>query len=222
MAAGAVVRLGPRASGHDPDESGVSVAVLTSATNARIWRWPHGAGKPVEAVIDELNHLDRTHGPLGSVVIHDSMFFQDRAWLTEWLEQYPRRARTPWPYWAAARSDMVRRWPDLFEGLLRETRWTTVSIGFESGSDAVLAILNKECTADDHRFAIELVNRIGDDLAARGREPPRLWANLILGVPGETREDAFKTMRMLRSMKRALPSIASSSPRIRARYWATG
>jgi anaerobic magnesium-protoporphyrin IX monomethyl ester cyclase len=172
----------------------------------------HMGRKPVDQVIEELNELDQRHGPIGSVVIHDSMFFQNPAWLEEWLQKYPTRTRQPWPYWAAARSDTVRRWPELFERLVRDTNWNTVSIGFESGSDRVLKILNKECTEADNAFAIALLDRIGDQLEAEGREPPKFWANIMLGVPGETREDAFKTLRMLRSMKRAIPSIAFYAP----------
>jgi anaerobic magnesium-protoporphyrin IX monomethyl ester cyclase len=173
---------------------------------------PPSERRPVEMVIDELNHVDRRHGPVGSVVIHDSMFFQQPSWLRDWLREYPRRARRPWPYWAAARADTVRRWPDLFESLVRETNWSTVSIGFESGSDRVLKILNKECTAADNHFAIELLNRIGDDYVRQGKEPPKFWANIMLGVPGESREDAFETMRMLRRMRYVLPSISFYAP----------
>jgi radical SAM superfamily enzyme YgiQ (UPF0313 family) len=168
--------------------------------------------RPVDLVIDELNHLDEQHGPLGSVVIHDSMFFQQPVWLREWLAKYPKRARRVWPYWAAARSDTVRLWPDLFEALVRETNWNTVSIGFESGSDAVLRTLNKECTTADHAFTIDLLNRIGDDLEAQGKAPPRFWANVMLGIPGESREDAFATLRMLRRMRHALPSTSFYAP----------
>lgn len=167
--------------------------------------------RPVDDVIDELNFLDRTYG-VGSVVIHDSMFFQNPAWLREWLAKYPRRANRVWPYWAAARADTLRQWPDLFEALVRETNWRTISIGFESGSDRVLRLLNKECTEEDNDAAIALVNRIGADLEARGEEPPRFWANIMLGIPGETREDAFKTMRMLKRMKYVLPSISFYAP----------
>lgn len=175
---------------------------------------PNTHRRSPEAVIEELNALDRRYGPLGSVVIHDSMFFQHPGWLRQWLELYPRRARHCWPYWAAARSDTVRRWPDLFEALVRETNWRTISIGFESGSDRVLQILNKECTVEDNRFTIDLVNRIGDDLVRQGREPPRFWANVILGVPGETREDALDTMRMVRGMRyrHLTPSFFSPYP----------
>jgi radical SAM superfamily enzyme YgiQ (UPF0313 family) len=167
--------------------------------------------RPVEAVIGELNYLDDHYG-VGSAVIHDSMFFQNPKWLHEWIEKYPRRTNKMWPYWAAARSDTVRQWPDLFEALIRETGWNLISIGFESGSDRILRLLNKECTEEDNEFAIDLVNRVGDDMVREGKEPPKFWANIMLGIPGETREDAFKTMRMLKRMKRAYPSISYYAP----------
>lgn len=165
-----------------------------------------------EAVIDELNFLDRRYGPLGSVVIHDSMFFQQPSWLASWLEMYPKRAHRAWPYWAAARADTVRRWPDLFEALVRETNWNTVSIGFESGSNRMLRVLNKECTSADNYFAIELLNRVGDEYVREGKEPPKFWANLMLAIPGETREDAFDTMRMVRAMRYRQLSPAFYAP----------
>ena len=167
--------------------------------------------RPVDQVIDELNDLDNRYG-IGSVVFHDSMFFQHPSWLKEWIEKYPRRANKLWPYWAAARSDTVRQWPELFETLVRETNWNTISIGFESGSDRMLRMLNKRCSDEDNLFTINLVNRIGDEFAKVGRTPPVFWANLILGIPGETREDAFRTMRMLKTMRHALPSIAYYAP----------
>jgi radical SAM superfamily enzyme YgiQ (UPF0313 family) len=167
--------------------------------------------RPVEMVIDELNFLDKQYG-VGSLVIHDSMFFQNPSWLEEWLEKYPRRAKRVWPYWAAARADTVRQWPELFEALVRETNWDTVSIGFESGSDRVLKILNKECTEDDNYFTIDLLTRIGDEMEHEGKKPPVFWSNVMLGIPGETHEDAFKTMRMVKYTKRILPSISFYAP----------
>ncbi len=167
--------------------------------------------RPVDAVIEELNDIDRQYG-LGSVVIHDSMFFQNPTWLREWLEKYPKRANRPWPYWAAARADTVRQWPELFEALVRETNWRTVSIGFESGSDRMLKLLNKECTEADNWFTIDLLNRIGDDLERQGKEAPKFYSNIMLAIPGETREDAFKTIRMLRGIKRVVPAISYYAP----------
>jgi radical SAM superfamily enzyme YgiQ (UPF0313 family) len=172
---------------------------------------PNMGRRPVEMVIDELNYLDRKYG-VGSLVIHDSMFFQNPSWLEEWLEKYPRKANKLWPYWAAGRADTVRQWPDLFEALIKETNWNTVSIGFESGSDNVLQILNKECTEEDNYFTIDLLTRIGDEMEAQGKKPPVFWSNIMLGIPGETPEDAFKTMRMVKYTKRILPSISFYAP----------
>ena len=172
---------------------------------------PNMGRRPVDMVIDELNELDDKYG-VGSLVIHDSMFFQNPKWLKEWIEKYPVRANKVWPYWAAGRVDTVRQWPDLFEALLKETNWNTVSIGFESGSDRILKLLNKECTEEDNYFAIDLVNRIGDEMAAAGKQPPKFWSNIMLGIPGEQPEDAFKTMRMLKRMKRVFPSISYYAP----------
>lgn len=172
---------------------------------------PNMGRRPVEMVIEELNYLDNKYG-VGSVVIHDSMFFQNPSWLEEWIEKYPRKANKIWPYWAAARSDTVRQWPDLFTALVKETNWNIISIGFESGSDRILRLLNKECTEEDNYFAIDLLDRIGDEMEAQGRETPKFWANIMLGVPGEQPEDAFKTMRMLKYMKRVYPSISYYAP----------
>src|SRR5574341_1348123 len=172
---------------------------------------PNMGRRPVDMVIDELNDLDREYG-VGSLVIHDSMFFQSPSWLEEWLEKYPRRANRVWPYWAAARADTVRQWPELFEALVHETNWNTVSIGFESGSDRVLRILNKECTEEDNYFTIDLLTRIGDEMEREGKQPPVFWSNIMLGIPGETRDDAFKSMRMVKYTKRIMPSIAFYAP----------
>lgn len=168
--------------------------------------------RSVDSVIDELNYLDSTYGPLGSVVFHDSLFMQQPRWLAEFLDKYPRKAHRPWPFWAATRADLVRKWPDLFTALVRECNWHTVSIGFESGSDRVLQILNKETTAEDNLYAIELLNRLGDEMEAAGKTPPKFFSNIIFATPGETREDAFSTIRMLKATKRLIPSIAYYAP----------
>ena len=173
---------------------------------------PNMGRRPVEMVIEELNRLHVDHGPVGSVVIHDSMFFQNPSWLAEWVDKYPRMAKQVWPYWAAGRADTVRQWPDLFEAVIRKTTWNTVSIGFESGSDRTLRILNKECTEEDNYFAIDLLTRIGDEMEAEGKKAPVFWSNIMMGIPGESREDAFKTMRMVKYTKRIMPSISFYAP----------
>ncbi len=168
--------------------------------------------KSVDAVIAELNHLDIEHGPIGSVVIHDSMFFQHPSWLKEWLEKYPKLARRKWPYWAAARADTVRKWPELFASLVLETNWNIVSIGLESGSDNTLLTLNKECTVQDNLYAIGMINQLGDEQQLAGATPVRLFSNVMFGVPGETREDVMDTMNMVSMSTRNIISPSLYAP----------
>ena len=168
--------------------------------------------KSVDNVIDELNDIYDNVGHFGSVVIHDSMFFQNPSWLTEWLEKYPKRARKVWPYWAAARADTVRKWPELFERLVLETNWELVSIGLESGSDNTLLTLNKECTVQDNLFCIQLINYLGDQLQAAKRPPVKIFSNIMWGVPGEDLEDLYGTIRMVSLIRRPLLSYSHHAP----------
>lgn len=205
---------------HWPLERGMSwgpqpqVSMLTS----RVCPWacafcneasyiPWIRRRPVEMVIDELNELDEKY-EFASVTFHDSMFFQNRKWLESWLELYPKRARRLWPYWASARADTIHRWPDLFEAMVKETNWNVVSIGFESNSERMLRVLNKQVTKADNEFAVDLINRIGDEQEQSGLDPVKIWGNIIFAIPGETREEAFETFRLLKKIHRVFPSVA--------------
>ena len=125
--------------------------------------------RPVDQVIDELNYLDDKYGPIGSVVIHDSMFFQQPSGCASGSTSTRARRTRSGRIGRRAAATPCAQWPELFEALVRETNWNTVSIGFESGSDRVLKILNKECTEEDNDFAIDLLNRIGDDMEREGK-----------------------------------------------------
>ena len=49
-------------------------------------------------------------------------------------------------------------------------------------------------------------------MVQKGKEAPKIWANVMLGIPGERREDAFKTIKMLKSIRWVLPSISFYAP----------
>ncbi len=200
-------------------EEAPSVTILTS----RVCPWqcafcnessfiPNMVRRPVEMVIEELNIVDKQFGPFNSVIIHDSNFFQNPHWLEEWINKYPKLANKTWPYWAAARTDTIRKWSDLFIALLNETNWRTISLGLESGSDPVLRILNKECTEEDNYAAIEIINSTSDAMQAKGQKPPRVFANIMLAVPGETEKDARKTVEMVKRIDRVKPSVSYFAP----------
>jgi len=136
------------------------------------------------------------------------MFCQDPKWLETWLKVYPRRANRLWQYWAAARADAICKWPDLFTALVTDTNWNVVSIGFEANSERMLRVLNKQVTPAENEFVVDLINRLGDQQEREGMNPVKIWANVIFAIPGETREEAFQTYRLMKKMRRAYPSVA--------------
>ncbi len=102
----------PSSAGRSNRSAGWGPAPVATMFTSRVCPWqcvfcnensyiPNMGRRPVEMVIEELNFLDKTYGPLGSLVIHDSMFFQNPSWLEEWVEKYPKMANKVWPYWAA-------------------------------------------------------------------------------------------------------------------------
>ena len=73
-------------------------------------------------------------------------------------------------------------------------------------------MINKECTEEDNYFAIDLLHKVADEMEAKGKVAPTFWSNIMLGIPGESHEDAFKTIRMLKYMRRVFPSISFYAP----------
>ncbi len=80
----------------------------------------------------------------------------------------------------------------------------TVSIGIESGDDAILKKYSKPISTDRIRETVGLLNK--HKIAILGY--------FILGLPGETREMAEKTIRLARSLKIDVASFAIATPDI--------
>jgi len=72
-----------------------------------------------------------------------------------------------------------------------------IEYGFESGSDGALKRVGKNATAEQNRRAVRLTREAGI----------RLFADIMVGLPGETREDLDATLRFLRW---ARPEILSA------------
>jgi len=72
-----------------------------------------------------------------------------------------------------------------------------IEYGFESGSDAALKGIGKNATAEQNRRAVSLTRAAGI----------RIFADIMVGLPGETRQDLDATMRFLRW---ARPEILSA------------
>ncbi|MBM3296396.1 MAG: radical SAM protein [Candidatus Aminicenantes bacterium] len=80
----------------------------------------------------------------------------------------------------------------------------TVFLGIESGDDGLLKRYGKPVTADRARRTVDLLNRHG----------LRTLGYFILGLPGETRDMALKTIALARSLKLDIASFAFATPDI--------
>jgi radical SAM superfamily enzyme YgiQ (UPF0313 family) len=72
-----------------------------------------------------------------------------------------------------------------------------IEYGFESGSDGALKRVGKSATVEQNRRAVSLTREAGI----------RIFADIMVGLPGETRQDLDATMRFLRWAK---PEILSA------------
>ena len=74
--------------------------------------------------------------------------------------------------------------------LMRDTGLYLISLGIESGSNRILALMKKNITTDKIRCFTKLIRRHGINIAGF----------FILGFPGETKEDIKKTIKFSREL----------------------
>ena len=167
--------------------------------------------RSVRNIVSEMLEAQIRWGDFGTVLFHDSEFLMNKPWLEEFIDRYP--SETPaWPFWASCRADMMVKWPDLVRALRQDCNWHCFSIGLESGSQKVLDIMHKQTTVEQNLEAIEMINAMVDEASSDGRRPPVIFANVMLGIPGESAQDAIATMTMLGRIKCVIPSISLFTP----------
>jgi len=86
--------------------------------------------------------------------------------------------------------------------LLRHAGCVQVEFGIESGSQYVLDLMRKRATVDENREALLLARRAG----------LRVLANIIVGYPGERREDLAQTRALLEAARPDVISVNRFAP----------
>ena len=144
--------------------------------------------RSVTNVINELKYLsDRYH--FNSFMIHDDCLTEDRQWVMEFCRQYHAEGFTQ-PFVAQSRADIICKHPDMVEALSKVGLKLCI-IGFESGSDRVLKFLRKGCTLAENLEAASICRKLGI----------RVWANYMLGLPTETKDEVLETLSMLKQIQ---------------------
>lgn len=155
--------------------------------------------RSVSNVIAELREL-RDRQDFQSLLFHDDCLTEDKKWITEFCGEY-RKNRFAKPFVCQSRADIICRNEDMIR-LMRKAGLAMLLIGFESGNDRILKMLRKGTTAEMNYKAARICRKHGI----------RIWANYMLGMPTETKEEVMDTVNMIRTIKPYRPSPAFFTP----------
>jgi radical SAM superfamily enzyme YgiQ (UPF0313 family) len=144
--------------------------------------------RSVANLMRELEEL-RARYAFRSLMIHDDCLTEDAAWVAGFTEAYRAGGFTA-PFICQSRADFICRRPDLMKRL-RDAGLDSLIIGFESGNQRVLNFLRKGTKVAQSFEAARICRELGI----------RVWANYMLGIPTETKEEVMETVRMIRAIR---------------------
>ncbi|MBN1179977.1 MAG: B12-binding domain-containing radical SAM protein [Anaerolineae bacterium] len=143
--------------------------------------------RSVENVIAEL-HLLVEQYDIASFMFHDDCLTEDREWVTEFTERYVAEGFRM-PFFCQTRADIVVKHEDMVERMVR-AGLRGYFVGFESGSDRVLKFIRKGTTVAQNLECARICKKYGI----------AIWANYMMGLPTETKEEVLETVRMMKQI----------------------
>ncbi|MEW6667851.1 MAG: radical SAM protein [Thermodesulfobacteriota bacterium] len=155
--------------------------------------------RPLEDVLGELLHL-RERYRFESFLVHDDLFILKPHYVEEFVAEYKRNGFHQ-PFACQARADIIVQMEERIR-MLAESGLDCLMVGFESGSQRMLDFMEKGTTVEQNRRAVEICRRYGI----------RLYANMMFGLPTETRKDMDATVDFIRWMKPDYLSCAVFTP----------
>jgi anaerobic magnesium-protoporphyrin IX monomethyl ester cyclase len=138
-------------------------------------------------VLSELKLLRDRYG-FASFMFHDDCLTEDREWVLEFCDLYEDAGFTQ-PFFCQSRADIIAQNEDMVQRMA-EVGLKGYFIGFESGNDRVLRFLRKGTTREKNLAAARVCRKYGI----------KIWANYMLGLPTETREEVMDTVSMLKEI----------------------
>jgi anaerobic magnesium-protoporphyrin IX monomethyl ester cyclase len=138
-------------------------------------------------VLAELRLLRERYG-FASFMFHDDCLTESREWVMQFCDVYEADGFTQ-PFFCQSRADILVRHEDMVRRMA-EVGLRGYFIGFESGNDRVLRFLRKGTTREINLKAAQVCRRYG----------VKIWANYMLGLPTETKEEVLDTISMLKEI----------------------
>jgi anaerobic magnesium-protoporphyrin IX monomethyl ester cyclase len=143
--------------------------------------------RSVPNVMAELEQL-RGRYHFNSFMFHDDCLTEDREWVIAFCQAY-RAAGFTQPFFCQSRADIIVKNEDMVK-MMAEAGLRGYLIGFESGSDRVLKFIRKGTKRAQNLEAARICKKYGISI----------WANYMLGLPTETKEEVMETISMLKEI----------------------
>ncbi len=161
-----------------------------------------GKGKPVrirspENIVGEINHIRKEYG-LKTVRFSDDTFTLNHKWLLEFLDVYKKKVGLPFTCLCRANElneEVVKK--------MKEANCASTTFGIETGNEELRnKVLRKNLTDEQIVNAAKLLRKY----------KLKFGTYNMIGLPGETIEDAFKTIRINAKIKANFPTISIFQP----------
>ncbi len=153
--------------------------------------------KSPEALIREIEDVRATYGLTG-IIFHDDAFTLDKRWMAEFLTLYRKRVKLP--FGCQSRADALTPETAL---MLKEAGCRTVFFAIESGvEDIRRGVLGKNISDEEIIGAAKALKAAGVAISTYN----------MIGIPGETLDDAFRTVEMNRRIAADYPRVSFPTP----------
>ena len=153
--------------------------------------------RSVQNVVDELEYIKEELPQVKEVFIEDDTFTIDQRKIKEFCGEVRRRGlSTVWS--CNARADLEY---DTMKKM-KAAGCRLLIVGYESGEDEILRAIRKGITVEQMRRFTREAKKAG--LMVHG--------DFIIGLPGETKESAEKTIRFTKELKPEILQVAVASP----------
>lgn len=157
---------------------------------------------PAATVVDHIEHVNRLYGANYIYIIDDDSFPRLKH-VESIIDEIGRRNLPVKLGFRGARINEIKNMSDEFLSKLASSGTDIIHIGAESGSDRILALLNKNCTADDIIYCNRKLARHPEIKAAY---------NFIMGTPSETLEELKATRDLMLQLVQDHPNCIIFQP----------